>query len=280
MRIVDAGIISDVVSRLCVESNIKLSDDVSSAIKHAAENETSLIARSILEALVTNMQCAENTRLPLCQDTGMAIIFMEIGQDVHITGGELRQAVDEGVRRGYSQGHLRASVVADPLRRVNTGDNTPASLHVTVVPGENIDITVAPKGFGSENMCQLKMFTPTACISDIVAFVTEAVRQAGANPCPPVVIGVGLGGTADGALHASKRALMCRLDEHNEDQLYADMEQEILRSVNKLGIGPQGLGGDTTALGCRIITLPTHIAGLPCAVSIGCHVTRHASERI
>lgn len=206
----------------------------------------------------------------------MAVVFLTLGQEIHLTGGSLRDAVDEGVRRGYLEGHLRCSVVADPLRRVNTGDNTPAVLYVDVVPGDALEVTVAPKGFGSENMSRLKMFTPAASQEDIEDFIVSCVREAGSNPCPPVVVGVGLGGTFEGCALAAKRALARSVSEPNPDPFYAEMEGRVLDKLNALDIGPQGFGGSVTALAVMIEALPTHIAGLPCGVNIGCHVTRHA----
>ena len=214
--------------------------------------------------------------LPICQDTGMAVVFLTLGQEVHFVGGGIQEAVNAGVAKGYTEGHLRCSVVADPLRRVNTGDNTPAVLHVTLVPGQEVSVTVAPKGFGSENMSRVKMFTPAATPADIEDFVVDCVRQAGSNPCPPVVVGVGLGGDFESCALAAKEALCRPVSLHNSDPYYADMERRILDRLNGLEVGPQGFGGKTTALAVAIEPRPTHIAGLPCAVNMGCHVTRHA----
>ena len=214
------------------------------------------------------------------QDTGMACVFLEIGQDVHLTGGDLREAVDEGVRRGYQKGYLRKSVVKDPVRRGNTGDNTPAVLYTEIVPGENVKITVGPKGFGSENMSMIRMLKPSAGIQGIKDFILEAVETAGPNPCPPIVVGVGIGGTFDKAALLAKKALMRPLDSSHEDPYYADLDKEMLEKINELGIGPQGFGGKTTAIGVNIETMPTHIAGMPVAVNINCHVTRHKTEVI
>ncbi len=218
--------------------------------------------------------------MPICQDTGMACVFLEIGQDVHFTGGNLTEAVNEGVRRGYANGYLRKSVVKDPVRRGNTGDNTPAMLYTEIVPGDQVKITVAPKGFGSENMSQLKMFTPSAKREDIIGFIVDCVKTAGSNPCPPVVIGVGIGGDFEYSAILAKKALCRNVSVRNSDSFYADMEQELLEKINALDIGPQGFGGKTTALCVNIETYPTHIAGLPVAVNVGCHVTRHASKII
>ncbi len=269
--------IAETVERLCIEANTKLPEDVCRAIWQRREEEASPVGRSILGDLVENFTFASEKGLPICQDTGMAVVYAELGQEVHITGGLLTDAVNEGVARGYVGGHLRCSVVADPLRRENTGDNTPAVLHLRLVAGDKLRFTVAPKGFGSENMTVLKMFTPAATAEDIVSFVTEAVERAGSNPCPPVVVGVGLGGTSEVAVGLAKEALLLPVEQPNPDPFYAALEREILSRVNALGIGPQGLGGSTTALCAHILKSPTHIAGLPCAVNLGCHVTRHAS---
>lgn len=264
------------VARLCIEANTRLPGDLCQAIHQARESEESPVGRSILGDLEENFTFAAQRGLPICQDTGMAVVFCRLGQEVHITGGLLIDAVNEGVAKGYVQGHLRCSVVADPLRRVNTGDNTPAILHLALVPGDKLSITVAPKGFGSENMTQLKMFNPSVSRADIVEHIVACVSQAGSNPCPPVVVGVGLGGTSETAALLAKQALLRPAGTWNEDPYYAEMERECLARINDLGIGPQGLGGRTTALSVCILPHPTHIAGLPCAVNLGCHVTRHA----
>ena len=230
--------------------------------------------------MIENYEIADREHVPVCQDTGMACVFLEIGQDVHLTGGDLREAVDEGVRRGYEKGYLRKSVVKDPVRRGNTGDNTPAMLYTEIVPGEQIRITVAPKGFGSENMSAIRMFKPSAGLEGIKDFIIETVENAGPNPCPPMVVGVGIGGTFDKAALLAKKALLRPLDSSHPDPFYAELEQEMLQKINKLGIGPQGFGGRTTALGLNIETMPTHIAGMPCAINISCHVTRHQTEVI
>lgn len=274
MRELSAGAVTEAVARLCIRANTHLTEDVTQAIAAAREAEDWPAAREILDRILENDAIGGGT--PICQDTGMACVFLEVGQDVHITG-DLRAAVDEGVRRGYADGYLRKSVVADPLDRVNTGDNTPAMLHVELVPGDRIKITVAPKGFGSENMTRLKMFTPAAGRQEILDFIVESVSLAGSNPCPPVVVGVGLGGTSDRAALLAKRALLRSVDQPSADPFYAEMEAEALARINALGIGPQGLGGRTTALSVAILPAPTHIAGLPCCVNLGCHVTRHAS---
>ena len=261
----------------CSRANPVLPDDLCGAIRSAAESEESPVGRAILGDLEENFTFAAQRGLPICQDTGMAVVFLELGQEAHITGGLLEDAVNEGVRRGYLEGSLRCSVVRDPLRRENTGDNTPAVQYLRLTEGDQLTITVAPKGFGSENMTRLKMFTPAAGRQEIVDFIVESVSLAGSNPCPPVVVGVGLGGTSDRAALLAKRALLRSVDTHSADPFYAEMEAEALERINALGIGPQGLGGRTTALSVAILPAPTHIAGLPCCVNLGCHVTRHAS---
>lgn len=280
MREITYQKIVETVAGLCVEANTRLPEDVRRAIVGRRETEASPVGRAILGDLVENFTFAAGKGLPICQDTGMAVVYAELGQEVHITGGLLSDAVNEGVARGYTEGHLRCSVVGDPLRRENTGDNTPAVLHLRLAAGDSLRLTVAPKGFGSENMTRLKMFTPAATAEDIVDFVVESVSLAGSNPCPPVVVGVGLGGTSEVAVGLAKEALLRPLGEENPDPLYAGLEREALEKVNALGIGPQGLGGTTTALGVHILTHPTHIAGLPCAVNLGCHVTRHAGATL
>ena len=261
----------------CIRANTVLPDDLCGAIRSAAETEESPVGRAILGDLEENFTFAAQRGLPICQDTGMAVVFLELGQEAHITGGLLEDAVNEGVRRGYLEGSLRCSVVRDPLRRENTGDNTPAVQYLRLTEGDRLTITVAPKGFGSENMTKLKMFTPAAGRQEIVDFIVESVSLAGSNPCPPVVVGVGLGGTSDRAALLAKEALLRSVDQPSADPFYAEMEAEALARINALGIGPQGLGGRTTALSVAILPAPTHIAGLPCCVNLGCHVTRHAS---
>lgn len=276
VREIEANALSDAIRTLCIEANTVLPQDLRRAICAAREHEPSPVGQAILGDLVENYQFAESRGLPICQDTGMAVVFLDWGQDCHLTGGSLGDTVNDGVRRGYLEGHLRLSVVGDPLRRVNTNDNTPAILHLRMVPGDKVDITVAPKGFGSENMTKLKMFNPSVTVEQVEDFIVDCVSQAGSNPCPPVVIGVGLGGTSEVAVELAKRALLRPAGERHPDPFYAAMEGRILERVNRLGIGPQGLGGATTALSAAILTQGTHIAGLPCAVNLGCHVTRHA----
>ena len=280
MREIQAQQITDVVEKLCIEANQYLPEDVQGAIRRCRACEDWEIAQGVLDKIITNFEIAEQESVPICQDTGMACVFLEIGQDVHIVGGDLSEAVDEGVRRGYDKGYLRKSVVKDPVRRGNTGDNTPAMLYTEIVPGEQIKVTVGPKGFGSENMSAIRMFKPSAGIEGIKDFILETVETAGPNPCPPMVVGVGIGGTFDKCALLAKKALMRSTDERNSDPYYAELEAEMLEKINKLGIGPQGFGGKTTALALNIETLPTHIAGMPCAVNINCHVTRHKTEVI
>ena len=278
MREINVSAITDVVERLCIEANNHLPGDVKCAIETCRACEDSSFAQSVLDKIIENYRIADSENVPICQDTGMACVFLEIGQDVHLVGGDLTAAVNEGVRRGYDKGYLRKSVVADPVRRGNTGDNTPAMLYTEIVPGENVKITVGPKGFGSENMSAIRMFKPSAGLQGIKDFILETVETAGPNPCPPMVIGVGIGGTFDKAALLAKKAIMRPLDTHHPDPYYADLEKEMLEKVNALGIGPQGFGGKTTAIGLNIETMPTHIAGMPCAININCHVTRHKTE--
>ena len=280
MREIHISKIIEAVKELCVEANYYLSDDVRNTLYHAKKSETWPLAENILEQIILNSDIAKNENKPICQDTGMACVFLEIGQDVHFVGGDLTDAINEGVRRGYDKGYLRKSVVKDPVRRGNTGDNTPAMIYTEIVPGDKVKITVGPKGFGSENMSMIRMFKPSAGLQGIKDFILEVVETAGPNPCPPMVVGVGIGGTFDKCALLAKKALMRPLDSHNPDPFYADLEDEMLEKVNKLGIGPQGFGGKTTAIGLNIETMPTHIAGMPCAVNINCHVTRHKTEVI
>lgn len=275
MRELDAADISNILARMCIEANLRLPEDVKSCIVEARENESWPLAHGILDKIVENFSIGGHT--PICQDTGMACVFLEIGQDVHIIG-DLSAAVDEGVRRGYSEGYLRKSVVCDPLNRVNTGDNTPAMLYTELVPGDKIKITVAPKGFGSENMSAIKMLKPSDGVEGVKRFILDTVENAGPNPCPPIVVGVGIGGTFDKAALLAKKALLRNLDSHNPQPFYAALEDTLLEEINALGIGPQGFGGRTTALAVNIEVMPTHIAGLPCAVNMNCHVARHVTE--
>ena len=279
MREISAELIGKEITRLCIETNLKLPDDIRNAMEKARRTEPWPVAADTLQVLCDNMRAADERTLPVCQDTGMACVFLEIGQDVHITG-DLKAAVNDAVAKGYTEGYLRKSVVKDPLRRVNTEDNTPAMLTIDLTPGDKVKITVAPKGFGSENMSRLKMLRPADGAEGVMDFVVETMKLAGSNPCPPVVLGVGIGGTFDKAALLAKHALLRPIDEHNPDEFYAEMERELLKRINALGTGPQGFGGRTTALGVNIETLPTHVAGLPVAVNVSCHVTRRASVEI
>ena len=277
MREIASEQITAVIRRLCIQANCILPEDVRARIAACAQEEPWPQAQEILEQITQNYTVAQERMQPICQDTGMACVFLEIGQEVHVTG-DLTAAVHEGVRQGYRDGYLRKSVVKDPLRRVNTGDNTPAMVYWDIVPGDRLRITVAPKGFGSENMSQIKMLKPSDGEEGVKNFVVKAVEEAGPNPCPPIVVGVGIGGTFDKAALLAKRALLRPLGQPSQDPFYAAMEAELLERVNALGIGPQGFGGRTTALAVAIETAPTHIAGLPVAVNINCHVTRHQTE--
>ena len=280
MRSIQVEKVRDAVRDMCIEANYSLSPDMRCVFEKACQEEKSPLGRQILNQLSENLEIAKKDEIPICQDTGMAVVFLEVGQEVHFEGGSLEEAVQEGIRLGYTEGYLRKSVVGDPVLRVNTGDNTPAMLYTEIVPGENIKITVGPKGFGSENMSAIRMFKPSAGIEGIKDFILETVETAGPNPCPPMVVGVGIGGTFDKAALLAKKALMRPIDSENPDPFYADLEKEMLEKINKLGIGPGGLGGTTTALAVNINTYPTHIAGLPVAVNICCHVNRHAVRTI
>lgn len=279
MREISVKEITRVVAELCVEANCRLPDDLVDCICRAGRLERGLPA-AVMEDICNNLDAARMMELPVCQDTGMAVVFVTLGQDVHLVDGSLREAVDDGVARGYSLGKLRCSVVQDPLRRTNTGDNTPAVLHVEIVPGDGCEITVAPKGFGSENMSRLYMLTPAADRTKVIDTVCDAVRAAGSNPCPPLVLGVGIGGDFEQVAYLAKKALCRAVSVSHPDPYYAQLEKDILDAVNRLKIGPQGFGGETTALAVMIETAPTHIAGLPVAINVGCHVTRHASRHL
>lgn len=276
MKEITSQQIAALVKQLCIEANTVLPQDLCHAICEAYQKEASPVGRAILGDLRENYEFAREKGLPICQDTGMAVVFVDWGQDCHLTDGSLEAAVNQGVADGYIQGNLRLSVVEDPLRRVNTQSNTPAILHLQMVPGDRVTITVAPKGFGSENMTRMKMFNPSVTQQQVEDFIVEAVSLAGSNPCPPVVVGVGLGGTSEKAALLAKRALLRPADGWNEDPFYQEMEQRLLERINRLGVGPQGMGGTTTALTVAIEPFGTHIAGLPCVVNLGCHVTRHA----
>ncbi|MDR0883862.1 MAG: fumarate hydratase [Oscillospiraceae bacterium] len=276
MREIHARQITQTVADLCIQANRVLPGDLADRIRVCAVSEPNPAAAHILSLLEENRQAAEKMHIPVCQDTGMAVIFADLGQDAHIVGGDFAAAIHAGVALGYTEGYLRRSIVADPLRRENTGDNTPALLYTQLVPGDTLTLTVCPKGFGSENMSRLRMFTPAATREDIVQFVVETVTRAGGNPCPPVVLGVGIGADFEGVAMLAKRALCLPLSAETPDPYYAALEREILDAVNQTDVGPQGFGGQTTALAVRVLAAPTHIAGLPVAVNVGCHVTRHA----
>ncbi len=277
MRTIHASLIAEKVCELCISANKVLPSDLISRIDYCSGCEKSPLGKSIFDDMKANIAAAKEMNIPVCQDTGMAVVFVEVGQDVHIEGGLLEDAINAGVHRGYTEGLLRCSVVGDPLRRVNTGDNTPAVIHTRLVAGDRISLTVAPKGFGSENMSRLRMFTPAYGRDDIIAYIAETVRIAGGNPCPPMVLGVGIGSDFEGCALLAKKALCRSLDTPNPDEYYRTMEADALEAVNATGVGPQGFGGSVTALAVNIEAAPTHIAGLPVAVNVGCHVTRHAS---
>lgn len=279
MREIEASVIRDAVEKLCVSANKTLPEDVEAALRSAAKQETDTLPASVMRDLCDNLDAARELDIPVCQDTGMAVVFAEIGQEVHINGS-FEEAVNEGVRRGYLNGLLRCSVVADPIRRGNTGDNTPAVLHVRLVEGEAVRLTVAPKGFGSENMSRMKMFTPSATEQDIIDFVAQTARLAGGNACPPMILGVGIGGDFEKCALLAKTALCRSVSVRNADPYYAELEQKMLEAVNAQNVGPQGFGGKTTALAVNIEQFPTHIAGLPVSVNMGCHVTRHKNITI
>lgn len=279
MRVIKAEDITNKVKELCIDANRILPCDLEKLIGESVQKETNETGKSILGDICANMDAAREMNIPVCQDTGMAVIFVEVGREVYIDGN-FEDAVNEGVRQGYVDGLLRKSVVRDPIRRGNTDDNTPAIIHTRIVDGDKIKITAAPKGFGSENMSRLKMFTPSATIDEIVGFVTETVKVAGSNPCPPIVLGVGIGGDFEMVAYLAKKALCRDVSERNPDPFYAELEERMLEEANKTGVGPQGFGGDVTALAVNIETYPTHIAGLPVAVNVGCHVTRHKTAEI
>ncbi len=278
MREINSQEITEVVAELCVEANLHLPRGMKECITQSIEREESTLCKSVLGDIASNIDCADELGVPICQDTGMAVVFAEVGQECHINGS-FEDAVNAGVAKGYVDGRLRLSIVGDPLERKNTGDNTPAVIHTRIVAGDKIRLTVAPKGFGSENMSRLKMFTPSATQKDIVDFVTETVSLAGSNPCPPIVVGVGIGGDFEYCAYLAKKALCRDLAIRHPDPVYAELEREMLGRINALGIGSQGFGGTVTALYVNIEKSATHIAGLPVAVNIGCHVTRHA-ERV
>lgn len=279
MREIHGEEIRQAIARLCVEANRQLPPSLEQRVKRAAQEETNPVSQSVMSDLCRNLQAAREMGVPICQDTGMAVVFAEVGQEVHICGS-FEQAVQEGVRQGYVEGLLRCSVVADPLRRTNTGDNTPAVLHVRLVEGDKLKLTVAPKGFGSENMSRLAMLTPAAGEEEIIRFVTQTIEEAGGNPCPPVVLGVGIGGDFELCALLAKRALCRDVEQRNPDPYYQELERKLLEAVNKTGVGPQGFGGNVTALAVNVEAYATHIAGLPVSVNVGCHVTRHKTVEL
>jgi hydro-lyases, Fe-S type, tartrate/fumarate subfamily, alpha region len=275
MKEILAEDIISAVEKLCIDSNYDLSPDIMASFQKALKKEPSPLGQEVLERLIENANIAHDERVPMCQDTGMAVLFVEIGQDLHVVGGGLTEAINEGVRRGYDKGYLRKSVVKDPFERVNTGDNTPAVIHYDIVAGDSLHLVVAPKGFGSENMGGLKMCKPSEGLEGAMQFVVDTVDRAGGNPCPPIIVGVGVGGTMEKATYLAKKSLLREVGKHNPEERLAKIEEELLERVNRLGIGPQGFGGVTTALAVNLEVYPTHIAGMPVAVNIGCHATRH-----
>ncbi|MBR3574424.1 MAG: fumarate hydratase [Lachnospiraceae bacterium] len=280
MREISSEIITQTIAQMCIEANHHLTPDMEAALINAGESEISPLGKQVLSQLRENLKIADEDMIPICQDTGMAVVFVEMGQEVHITGASLSDAINEGVRKGYTEGYLRKSVVGDPLERVNTGDNTPAVIHYDIVPGDSFKLTVAPKGFGSENMSRVFMLKPAEGIEGVKNAVLTAVNDAGPNACPPMVVGVGIGGTFEKAAIMSKRALLRPAGEHSEIPYVSELEKELLEKINKSGIGPGGLGGRMTALAVNILTYPTHIAGLPVAINICCHVNRHSVREI
>lgn len=275
MREISTVQIENAVEKLFLQANAELPASLEQKIRFCENEESAPLAKSIFCDMCRNLDAARELNIPICQDTGMAVLFCEIGQDIHIIGGDFNEAVNNGVKKAYSDGKMRCSIVKDPIRRGNTGDNTPALIHISIVPGDKIKLTAAPKGFGSENMSKIKMFTPSASVDDIVNFVKETVKTADANPCPPVVLGVGIGSDFEGVALLAKKALCRDITARHSDEFYKELEDRMLSEVNTLGIGAQGFGGDITALAVNIEAAPTHIAGLPVAVNVGCHVTRH-----
>ena len=280
MRDVNVDILTQNIKEMCIEANHFLSPDMDAVLKAATEKEDGLLGKQILDSLQENLEIAGSDMIPICQDTGMAVIFMEVGQEVHFVGGSVEDAVNEGVRRGYTEGFLRKSVVKDPLIRENTKDNTPAVIHYSIVPGDKVKITIAPKGFGSENMSRVFMLKPADGIEGVKEAILTAVRDAGPNACPPMVVGVGIGGTFEKCALLAKKALTRNVQEHSDIKYVAELEKEMLEKINQLGIGPGGLGGRATALAVNINTYATHIAGLPVAVNICCHVNRHVTREV
>lgn len=280
MKEIHVSEITKAVRNLCIEANYFLSEDIKQKLEEACNKEDWPFAKEILEKILENADIAKKENMPICQDTGMTCVFIEMGQDVHIVGGSLENAINEGVRQGYIDGYLRKSVVKDPLNRINTKDNTPAIINYEIVTGDELKITVSPKGFGSENMSKIKMLKPSDGIKGVKEFIIEAVKEAGPNPCPPIIVGVGIGGNFEKAAIMAKKSLLRPINERNSNPFYKELEEELLEKINSLGIGPQGFGGRTTALAVNIETYPTHIAGLPVAVNISCHVTRHKEIKL
>lgn len=280
MREIDVRDVTECIKKLSIESNYYLPQDLKDNIRFFDRKEKWPIAKNILDKILDNINIAANEKIPICQDTGMACVFLKVGQEVHFIGGNIGEAINEGVRQGYIEGYLRKSIVKDPLKRINTKDNTPAIINYEIVPGDKVNIIVAPKGFGSENMSQIKMMKPADGVEGVKKFIIEVVKEAGPNPCPPIVVGVGIGGNFDKVASLAKKALLRPLNKRNKNEFYKNMEVELLNKINSLGIGPQGFGGKTTALAVNIETYPTHIAGLPVAVNISCHVTRHKEAEL
>ena len=280
MREINVSAVEETVRELCIKANLLLPRDMEECIGCGARAEESPVGKAVFDDIIENIRVAKEENIPICQDCGMAVVFIDICQEVHFTGGSLTDAINKGVSRGYTEGRLRCSVVGDPLERVNTGDNTPAVLHIRIVEGDKVNITVAPKGFGSENMSKLKMMTPSVTVDEVVDWVVSVVAEAGSNPCPPMVIGVGIGGDFEKCAYLAKKALCRPVSQRNPKPLYADLEAKMLEKINRLGIGPQGFGGTQTCLAVNIEQAPTHIAGLPVSVNVGCHVTRHASAEL
>ena len=280
MREINVLDVENAVRDLCISANVILPESLENCIKCSVSKEISPTGKEVLGDICENIEVARRENIPICQDTGMAIIFLEVGQDVHFFGGSLVESINKGVSRGYTEGFLRCSIVSDPIERTNTGDNTPAVIHTKIVDGDKVKLSVCPKGFGSENMSQLKMFTPSATFDEICDYICNVVAVSGSNPCPPIVVGVGIGGDFEHSAYLAKKALCRDVSIRNEKTLYSDMEAKLLEKINRLGIGPQGFGGTVTALAVNVETAPTHIAGLPVAVNIGCHVTRHAEKTI
>ncbi len=280
MRIINSDIIKNTVSDMCMEANYCLPFDIRCALEKFQKEEKSEVGKEILSKIRENYKIAENREIPICQDTGMAVFFVDIGNEIYIEGDTITDAINAGVKEGYEKGYLRKSIVKDPIERINTGDNTPAVIHYSFSKGDKIKITIVPKGFGSENMSAVKMFAPSAGIEAIKDFVVETAESAGSNPCPPIVVGVGIGGNFESCAIMAKKALARDALSHNENEYYAKLEDELLELINKTGIGPQGFGGSTTAISVNIETAPTHIAGMPCAVNISCHASRHLTKII